>query len=121
MNEKLGIITKASLNIHERGILMFYIYIDYEDGWSQMIGDIALDEYNNKTKDRIGTAYGCEIIRQLLLCLNVNDFSEMAGKHLFVLGEEHGIQFKALGIRALRDNGGKELIFNNVYKQMIKE
>ena len=33
----------------------------------QGIGGIALDEYCKEKKERIGTAYGCEMIRRLLL------------------------------------------------------
>ena len=121
MNRELGIITKATLEIKERGILNFYIYIDYENGCSQVIGGLALDEYNKGTKERIGTAYGCEMIRQLLLCLNVNDFAEMKGTHLWVIGDGYGFGFKVKGIQALKDNGGKKVIFNDIYEKFAKD
>jgi len=114
MNKQLGIITKANLEIKERGILNFWLYVDYEEGCSQGVGGIVLDEYNEDTKERVGTAYGCEMIRQLLLCLNVNDFSEMKGIHIWVVGEGEGFSFKPKGIQALRDNGGKKVIFDDI-------
>ena len=80
MNKKLAKIRKAGLEIKERGILNFWIFVDYEEGCSQGIGGMALDEYDKEKEERVGTAYGCEMIRRLLLELNVDDFSEMSGE-----------------------------------------
>lgn len=57
------------------------------------------------------------MIRQLLLLLNVNDFSEMAGKYIKVLGEGDSWTFKPLGIKTLRADGNKQLIFKDIYDQ----
>lgn len=118
--EKLARITSSSLEIKDRGILNFWIMVDYEEGMSQGIGGIALDEYSEHLKERVGTAYGCEMIRQLLLCLNVNDFKEMIGKDIFVLGDGNGLSFKPNGIRALKADGGKKVIFDDVFKMFNK-
>ena len=59
MKKQLAKVTSASLEIQERGILNFWIYVDYEEGCSQGIGGIALDEWDANKKRRIGTAYGC--------------------------------------------------------------
>ena len=120
MHKELATIKSASLEIKERGILKFWIMVDYENGLSQGVGGITLDEYDNETKERVGTAYGCEVIRQLLLCMNVNDFSEMKGRNIFVLGEGEGLGFKPKGIQALRADGGKSVIFDDIAKKMIK-
>lgn len=58
MNKALARISSASLDIHDRGTLTFYIHVDYEDGMSQGIGGYALDKYDEKLKQRVGTAYG---------------------------------------------------------------
>lgn len=119
MEKKLAKITKATLEIQERGILNFWIHVDYEDGFSQGIGGIALDTFDNENKQRIGTSFGCEIIRRLLLELQVNDFSEMKNKIIWVLGKENGINFKPLGIQALnlakRNSNG--VIFNEILEK----
>jgi len=112
--EKLARITSASLEIKDRGILNFWIMVDYEEGMSQGIGGIALDTYNETLKRRVGTAYGCEMIRQLLECLNVNDFKEMAGKTIFVLGDGYGLSFKPNGIKALKADGGIKVVFDDI-------
>ena len=122
MEKQLAKISSAKLEIKERGILNFYIFVDYEDGCSQGVGGIALDTYDKTKKERIGTAYGCEMIRRLLLALEVNDFSEMQGKHIWVYGEGEGIGFKPKGIQLLstdiKDKSNKKpLIFEDVYNE----
>lgn len=116
MKEKLAKVTKASLEIKERGILNFWIFVDYDDGLSQGVGGICLDTYDEKRKERVGTAYGCEMIRQLLLLFNVNCFSEMKGKTIYVIGEGEGLSFKPIGIRIPFKHENKTLIFEDVLK-----
>ena len=126
LNKKLAKITKAKLEIKERGILNFWIHVDYEEGCSQGIGGICLDTYDKITDSRIGTAYGCEIIRRLLLELNVDDFSEMQNKYIWVLGTGNDWDFKPKGIKSLNVDNIKTLdkegvIFDKIYKQFYNE
>lgn len=117
MNKALARISSASLDIQDRGILTFYIYVDYEEGMSQGIGGYALDEYNEELGRRVGTAYGCEVIRQLLVVLGVNNFSEMVGKDVWILTEGTGLSVKPLGIQTLRGDGSKSVIFKDILEQ----
>ena len=121
-NRQLAKITSARLEIKERGILNFWIYVDYEDGCSQGIGCIALDEYNKESKSRVGTAYCCEMIKQLLITLDVNEFSEMANKMVWVYGEGSGLSFKPNGIGLLKVDykTQKPLMFQDVYDKFVK-
>ena len=116
---RLAKISKASLDIQERGILNFWIFVDYEDGGSQGIGGIALDEWDEDKESRVGTAYGCEVIRRLLLTLGVNDFSEMRGKIVWVIGQGEWLSFKPTGIQPLKvDNSeGEAVIFSDILKE----
>lgn len=119
MSKKLAKITSAKLEIKERDILNFWIYVNYEDGASQGVGGLALDTYSKTKERRVGTAYGCEMIRRLLVELNVNDFSEMKGKYIWVYGEGDGFGFTAKGIQRLKvDGGDKPLMFDDVFKDM---
>lgn len=120
MRKELARITSASLEIKERGILTFLIAVDYENGASQGIGGIALDTFDKELNSRVGTAYGCEMIRQLLLTLDVNDFSQMRGKDIWVLTEGEGLSLKPVGIQTLRADNGRSLVFNDVYN-MFKD
>lgn len=116
--KQLAKISKATLEIKERGILNFWIFVDYEEGCSQGVGGIALDAYDKEKGERVGTAYGCEIIRRLLLALNVNDFSEMKGKQVWVYGEGEGFNFKPTGIGSLKtDHDKPPVIFADVAKE----
>lgn len=119
MNKQLAKITSAGLEIKERGILNFWIFVDYEEGCSQGIGGIALDSFNKEKKERRGTAYGCEMIRRTLIALDVNDFSEMKGKIVWVYGEGEGFSFKPKGIGQLNVIGKKEpVMFDDVFAEM---
>ena len=120
MNRKLAKVSTAHLEIQERGILNFWIFVDYEGGGGQGIGGIAMDEWNEEKKSRVGTAYGCEMIRRLLLLFNVNDFSEMAGAHIWVYGEGDGFGFKPTGIARLGfKDDGEPLIFADIANEFI--
>ena len=118
-NKKLAKIVSASLEIKERGNLNFWINVSYEYGLNQGIGGITLDTYNEEKKRRIGTAYGCEFIRQLLLCLDVNDFSEMKGKVIWVFGHGEGCSFQPTGIKPLNVDNPKQkaLMFADIAKE----
>lgn len=118
MNKKLAKITKASLEIQSRGILNFWIEVDYEEGLSQSVGGIVLDEYDAAKKERVGTAYGCEVIRRLLIATGVDDFSQMKGKHIWVLGEGDGYAFEPTGIQRLATDGGSEpVVFDDIARE----
>jgi hypothetical protein len=119
MQKRLAKIRQARLDIQERGILNFIILVDYEEGMSQAIGGIALDIYDEEKKRRVGTAYGCDLIRRLLLELCVDDFSEMNGQQVLVYGEGDSLSFKVKGISALKTNNpnSKPVMFNEVAEE----
>ena len=126
-NKQLARIEKATLSI-ERGILSFWIFVNYEEGPSQGIGGIALDDTKHEKQTdgsmkfikRQGTAYGCEVIRRLLLALGVNDFSEMKGRNIWVLGKPGRFGFTPVGIQKLRNDSGNQdpVIFDDILKEL---
>jgi len=116
--KKLARITHAGLDIKDRGILTFSICVTYEDGFSQGIGQYALDTWDKTLKRRVGTAYGCEMIRQLLTIFDVNNLHEAIGKDIWVLGDEPSVlAFSPTGIKQLRADGGKTLLFKDIADQ----
>lgn len=119
MNKQLAKITSARLEIQDRDIFMFWIYVEYEEGGGQGVGGFCLDTWDLNRERRIGTAYGCEMIMQILRVLKVNDFSEMKGQNIWVLGEAEGFNFTPKGIQPLRITGGdaEPLIFDAVYEE----
>jgi hypothetical protein len=118
--KKLAKISRATLEIKQYGMLNFWIYVDYEEGSSQGIGGIPLDRWDEDKQDRVGTAHGCEIIRRLLLALNVDDFSQMKGKLIWVHGDGDGQSFHPTGIEALKvDNPRSEpVVFWSIIDEM---
>ena len=123
MKKELAVIKKAGLNWKDRSIFTFYIDVDYENGWSQRIGTYTLDTYDKNTEERIGTAYGMQMIMELSKVLDVNNLHEAVGQNIFVLGEEPDtpLSFIPVGIQALRSGTGKKIIFNDVYKKFEDE
>lgn len=122
MEKKLAIIEKAKLELIDSGILSFSISVKYEDGLCQMIGGLALDSFDKSKDRRVGTAYGCEMIRRLLSEFAVDDFSEMKGAHVWVYGiERSGLIFGVHGIGRLSVDGGGDsrLMFKEVADEFI--
>ncbi|WP_443698963.1 hypothetical protein [Pseudomonas sp.] len=121
----LARVSSASLEIKDRGMLNFWVNVDYEEGCSQGVGGIALDSYDKSKEHRVGTAYGCEMIRQVLNVFNVNDFSEMNGKLIYVLGDGEGLGFNPCGFERLNlDKKYKKddvCNFKEIYKQFGEE
>ena len=120
--KQLAKISKASLEMQKHGILNFWIRVNYEEGFSQGVGGICLDTYSKEKKRRIGTACGCEMIRQLLVELKVNDFYEMKGRYIWVLGEGEGLSFTPTGIQALKGDGGSDegIVFAEIVSEFEK-
>lgn len=129
-NKNLAKISKATLSM-ERGILSFWIFVEYEEGGGQGVGGITLDspkkerqpDGTEKFIKRQGSAYGCEVIRRLLVALGVNDFSEMKGRNIWVLGTGEGFGFKPIGIQKLRNDLGDEdpVIFGDIKGEFTNE
>ncbi len=119
MNKQLATINSARLDILDRGILTFWIIVDYEEFGNQGIGGYALDEYCNTKKRRIGTAYGCEMIIRLMKLFQVDTLSDAEGMSVWILGNGKGFGFKPHGLRTLKKDGARELIFKDVAEDMI--
>ena len=123
MTKKLAKVTSAGFEIKERGILNFWVSIDYEEGCSQGVGGLCLDTWDEKLKSRVGTAYGCEMIRQLLLFFDVNNLNEAKGQIVYVLGEGNGLSFKPNGFEHLqveRNNRPEKIVFSDIL-EMFKD
>jgi len=117
---KLAKVESASFEIKERGILNFWVHVAYEDGCNQGVGGLALDTWNKDLNRRVGTAYGCEMIRQLLLFFGVNNLTEAKGQVVYVVGEGEGLSFRPTGLkhlRVLKDKRPEYICFNEILEQ----
>ena len=124
MIKKLARVSKAGFEIQERGILNFWVFVDYEEGCSQGVGGITLDEWNEEKREREGTTYGCEMIRQLLLFFGVNNLTEIKKDTMvYVLGKGDGFGFQPKGfehLNVLRGNLPERIVFEEIAKEFIK-
>lgn len=125
MIKKLAKVTSATMEIKERGILNFWVMVDYEDGFSQGVGGISLDTWDEDKARRVGTAYGCEMIRQLLMFFGVNNLHEAKGQVVYVTGEEgdHLLSFKPNGFEHLnvsKEGRPESINFNEIAKEFIE-
>jgi hypothetical protein len=107
MKKQLAKIKDARLSMDRNTFLTFWITLNYEGAGHQGFGGYCLDAYDDEKERRVGTAAGCEIIRQLLDMFKVNDFREMKGRIVYAIREE-GWNSKVVGIEIPEfDGGGK--------------
>ena len=117
MTKQLARITDTFFGVEDRGFLTFWLYVDYEEGLSQGVGGYALDMHDELSGKRFGTAYGTTMLIRILDTLGVKELKDAKDMDIFVLGEGEGFDFKYSGIQALRADGGKKLIFKDVFEE----
>lgn len=66
----------------EDGAMMFSIACQLPRGWSQVYTSPVLDEYDDRTKDRIGTAFGMELVRKMMTVAGVDEWGKLVGSHV---------------------------------------
>ena len=123
MNKKLAKVKDAGTEMIKGHVLSFIITVEYEDGSGERyVGAMHLEKKKKKKKKRVGTAYGCEMIRRVLQQFEIDDLSQLKDKIVWVYGTGEGCTFEPDGIGRLKVNGGeKPLIFADVYKDMVED
>ena len=71
-------ITKTTLGVEDHGIFSLAIHLDF-GGYTQSFGGYALDEYDSSTKERVGVAFGAELIRKVVKLFDCN-WEQLPGK-----------------------------------------
>lgn len=96
-------VTEASLSYQDRKIMVLNLFVNLEDGGSLAVFNNVLDSYDETRKHRIGSAYGCELIRQTLDFFGVSDLHEIKDYYCYVLSEKEYISSSSdvLGIEQL--------------------
>ncbi len=59
-----------------------FLTLDIQDGGGVSVGGIALDEYNKIKKERVGSAYGMNVIMRVLEVVGVTKWEELTGKFI---------------------------------------
>lgn len=77
-------IKETRLGYESHGIFTFFLVVELEGGCSIGIGNIALDEWNDNEKRRIGTAIGLDMIIGILEVVGVKNWEDLPGKYIRV-------------------------------------
>lgn len=127
MNEILCNVTKVKTSYQDRKILVLDVFVDLPDGGSLSVFNMVLDNYNESKKERQGTSYGCEILRQTLDFFGVDDLSEVKNYKCYLLSNKENIWSAGdvLGLRQLPfqqyKHNLKEIIKEDVLNEFKQE
>ena len=127
MNEILCNVTKVKTSYQDRKILVLDVFVDLPDGGSLSVFNMVLDNYNESKKERQGTSYGCEILRQTLDFFGVDDLSEVKNYKCYLLSNKERIWSAGdvLGLRQLPfqqyKHNLKEIIKEDVLNEFKQE
>lgn len=91
MNKQLCNVTKVCTSYQDRRILILDVFVDLESGGGLSVFNICLDTYDQDKKQRVGTAYGCEMIRQTLDFFGVDDLSQIKNYKCYLLTEKESV------------------------------
>ena len=75
-------IKSTKLGFIANGICSFDLILDIQGGGGVCIGGWALDRPDEKKRKRIGTAYGMDVIMQILQVVGVDTWEELKGKYI---------------------------------------
>lgn len=111
MEKEIAKIEDVSLGYEDHGILTCWLHLSYGTG-GQGAGGYALDEFDEATRERRGTAYGCEFIIRLMRACGVEEWSKMKGRTVFALRNSSSGLVK--GIAPLPTEPGEEFVFDSI-------
>ena len=125
VNEIICNVTKVNLSYQERHILIVDVWVDLPDGGTLSVTNTVLDTYDKDKKKRVGTAYGCEFIRQLLDFFGVDDLSQVKNYKCYLLTEKERIWSctDVLGLKQLPfdeySHRQQEFIKKDIYEEFL--
>ena len=91
MNYQLCNVKSVTTNYQDRKILILDVNVELVDGGGLSVFNVVLDTYDKDKQKRVGTAYGCEMIRQTLQFFGVNDPSEIKNYKCYLLTHKESI------------------------------
>ena len=119
-------VTGAYFSYQDRKIMVLNLFVNLEDGGSLVVFNNVLDSYDETRKHRVGSAYGCELIRQTLDFFGVSDLHEIKDYYCYVLSDKEYISYSsdALGIEQLSCSGksnNQQRIIKSELEYLINE
>jgi hypothetical protein len=113
MYKELGKVRRVYLEIEDHGCLWINLDIDF-GGSGQGFGCVALDDWDEKKKRRVGTAGGLDFIIQILNLFGAKRLNEIEGKPVFALyTNEHHFGDKIIGLETPKFDGGKSFLIED--------
>lgn len=118
-HKELAIVRNAQTFFHNNTIFntifSFRINVSYENGFSQQIGNRALDTYDKLLDIRVGTSGGMNILIAVLKALGVDDLSQATDRIIWVLKKDSSYDADVVGIQALdlHQTNTKPVVFND--------
>ena len=86
---KNGIITNTRLGVENHNIMSFMLMVDF-GGYGQGVGGYRLDEHDEIGKRGKGTAFGLDMIMQILEVVGVSTWEELKGSPIRVQYDDAG-------------------------------
>ena len=112
--KRIAKVRDVHLGWEDHGIFTCWLDLDYGDS-GQGAGLYALDEWDESQDRRVGTAQGLECIMRLMQVFNVNEWSEIEGRTCYAIAT----YTKVLGLEPLPTEGGKALMFDELWKETV--
>lgn len=78
-------IRRTTLGMEDHGLMTFYLHCELTGGAEIGVGGYVLDTYDEAKKKRVGTAYGLDVIKQVLATVGVEQWEDLLGSHVIVL------------------------------------
>lgn len=97
------------LGLEDHGVLTTFVNLHFDGSISQSYGGYSLDTYDAEVGYRVGTAFGCEVIVQMLRFFRVAQLSDAAGTRVIAI-RRAGSDIIARLLR-LPEHGGAMLDF----------
>lgn len=110
MKRELSKVESVKLGLDRGCFLTLWIFVQHDTTGHQGFGGIVLDSYDDEKDRRIGTAAGCDYIRQILSIFKADDLNEIVGRTVWVYREDgfNGL-IKGIEIPGF-DGGGKFML-----------
>ena len=127
MNYQLCNVKSVTTNYQDRKILILDVNVELVDGGGLSVFNVVLDTYDKDKQKRVGTTYGCEMIKACLDFFGVNNLSEVKNYKCYLLTEKEFIwnASDVLGLKQLPfyeyESNLQEIIKAGVLKEFTIE
>lgn len=86
-NGTIATIRTTTFGMEDHGLMTFYLQCEWP-GAGVGVGGYVLDSYDEIKKERVGTAYGLDAIKQVLATVGVERWEDLPGSHVIVLFDD---------------------------------